>query len=152
MKFQVVCVVVLLSLSATAGAQGAAGAADSQAPSLTSGPAPVVFVSIFGPDATALREFYANVFDWQIDGSGNFAAPVTATLEGTIGQDPAEHRLYMGVGDITATLEQIVEHGGSVEAPRFEVPGVVILGLFRDPAGNPMALVELGEDGKAKVP
>ena len=149
MRFQAVFVAVLLSLPARVGAQDAA---DSQAPSPASRPAPVVFVSIFGPDATALREFYADVFDWQIDGSGDFTAPVTTPLEGTIGENPAEHRLYIGVGDITATLERIVEHGGSVEAPRFEVPGVVALGLFRDPAGNPMALVELGEDGKAKIP
>ena len=32
---------------------------------------------------------------------------------------------------------------GPDDAPRFEVPGVVILGLFRDPAGNPMGLVEM---------
>jgi len=149
MRFQAVFVAVLLSLPARVGAQDAA---DSQAPSPASRPAPVVFVSIFGPDATALREFYADVFDWQIDGGGNFAAPASAPLEGTIGQDAAEHRLYIGVRDVTATLERIAEHGGSVEAPRFEVPGVVVLGLFRDPAGNAMALVELGEDGKAKVP
>jgi hypothetical protein len=32
------------------------------------------------------------------------------------------------------------------------VPGVVILGLFNDPAGNRMGLVEMGADGKAKIP
>jgi len=31
------------------------------------------------------------------------------------------------------------------------VKGVVILALFKDPAGNPMALVEM-ENGKAKIP
>jgi hypothetical protein len=149
MRYQTVFVAAILSLPATAGAQSAAAP---PAPSPAGGPAPIVFVSIFGPDATALRGFYADVFDWQIDGGGNFAAPASAPLEGTIGQDAAEHRLYIGVRDVTATLERIAEHGGSVEAPRFEVPGVVVLGLFRDPAGNAMALVELGEDGKAKVP
>jgi len=29
---------------------------------------------------------------------------------------------------------------------RFEVSGVVVLGLFRDPAGNPMGLVEMDGD------
>ena len=149
MRYQFVLVAAILSLPTTTGAQDPA---DSQAPSPATGPAPVVFVSIFGPDTTALREFYANVFDWQIDGGGNFTAPVSTPLEGTIAQDAAEHRLYIGVADIAATLERIVEHGGSIEAPRFEVPGVVVLGLFRDPAGNPMALVELGEDGSAKIP
>jgi hypothetical protein len=32
------------------------------------------------------------------------------------------------------------------------VPGVVILGLFTDPAGNRMGVVELGPDGAPKVP
>jgi predicted enzyme related to lactoylglutathione lyase len=36
-------------------------------------------------------------------------------------------------------------------APRFEVPGVVVLGLFTDPAGNSMGLVEM-QDGKPKIP
>jgi predicted enzyme related to lactoylglutathione lyase len=44
-----------------------------------------------------------------------------------------------------------VAHGGAVVYPRFEVPGVVVLGLFSDPAGNRMGLVEMA-DGKALVP
>ena len=35
---------------------------------------------------------------------------------------------------------------GTVDAPGFEVPGVTVLGLFRDPAGNPMGLVEMDGD------
>jgi predicted enzyme related to lactoylglutathione lyase len=53
---------------------------------------------------------------------------------------------------VTATLQQIARHGGTVDAPRFEVPGVVILGLFRDPAGNRMGLVEIDESGQAIAP
>jgi predicted enzyme related to lactoylglutathione lyase len=52
-------------------------------------------------------------------------------------------RLYIGVPDVVKCLELVVAHGGSVDAPRFEVPGVVVLGLFRDPAGNPLGLVEM---------
>ena len=53
--------------------------------------------------------------------------------------------------DVSAALEEIEAHGGSVDQPRFEVPGLVVLGLFRDPAGNPMGLVKL-ESGEVKVP
>jgi hypothetical protein len=35
--------------------------------------------------------------------------------------------------------------------PRFEVKGVVVIGLFTDPAGNTMGLVEM-KDGKPVVP
>jgi hypothetical protein len=38
-----------------------------------------------------------------------------------------------------------------VVAPRFAAPGVVILGLFTDPAGNRMGLVEIA-DGRAVIP
>jgi predicted enzyme related to lactoylglutathione lyase len=48
-------------------------------------------------------------------------------------------------------LNQIKARGGAIDAPRFEVKGVAILALFRDPAGNPMGLLEL-ENGKPKVP
>ncbi len=37
------------------------------------------------------------------------------------------------------------------DTPRLEVPGVVVLGLFRDPAGSPMGVVEM-ENGKHSVP
>jgi predicted enzyme related to lactoylglutathione lyase len=60
--------------------------------------------------------------------------------------------LYFGVHDVTATLAKIEANGGKVAVPPFEVPGVVILGLFSDPAGNRLGLVEMGADGKAKIP
>jgi hypothetical protein len=34
----------------------------------------------------------------------------------------------------------------AVDVEQFEVHGVVALGLFRDPAGNPKGLVEMGGD------
>ena len=52
---------------------------------------------------------------------------------------------------LAAKLAEVAANGGTIDAPRFEVPGVVVLGLFRDPAGNPMGLVET-VDGKAKIP
>lgn len=116
--------------------------------------APIVFFDIAGPDMTAQSGFYSKVFNWQIAPTGQVAVPVTtspAGLMGTLRAEPKEAMLYMGVADIPATLAKVVEHGGDVVAPRFEVPGVVVLGLFTDPAGNRMGLVEM-KDGKATVP
>jgi len=56
-----------------------------------------------------------------------------------------------GVPPCAAKLAEVAANGGTIDASRFEVPGVVVLGLFRDPAGNPMALVEM-QDGKPKIP
>ena len=66
-------------------------------------------------------------------------------------QNPSEKRIYLGVEDVAAALIEVVAKGGTFDASRFEMPGVVLLGLFKDPAGNPMALVEMA-DGTAKIP
>ena len=115
-------------------------------------PAALVFFDIAGPESAALASFYANVFGWTPDGKGNLSIPVTPPLGGVLRSgDPAEKRLYIGVKDVAAKLTEIAANGGTLDSQRFEVPGVVVLGLFKDPAGNPMGLVEM-ENGKAKVP
>jgi predicted enzyme related to lactoylglutathione lyase len=122
-----------------------------QAPPMT--PAPIVFFDIAGPADAKLADFYRDVFGWQSGPMGNLSVPVNGPpLDGTFRVDPTEKVIYIGVPDITATLAQVVAKGGKVHAPRFEVKGVVILGLFFDPAGNRMGLVEMGPDGKNKVP
>ncbi|MDX1625495.1 MAG: VOC family protein [Wenzhouxiangellaceae bacterium] len=105
--------------------------------------APIVFIDIAGPDDETLKAFYAEVFDWRADASGQFDLDIPTSIRAAIRKDPAEKRLYLGVEDITATLEAVEAAGGSIDARRFEVPGVVVLGLFRDPAGNPLGLVEM---------
>jgi predicted enzyme related to lactoylglutathione lyase len=113
--------------------------------------APVVFFSIFGPNGPELQRFYADVFDWKVPASGDVLTPVTPPLGGTIVEGVAETIIYVGVPDVSATLRKVVAGGGTIRYPRFEVPGRVILGVFKDPAGNSVGLVEM-ENGKAKVP
>jgi predicted enzyme related to lactoylglutathione lyase len=112
---------------------------------------PIVFFDIAGTDAAVLSSFYSHLFGWEIGPGGTFAVPVTSPLPGAIRDDPPEKRIYIGVDDVTATLAAIEEAGGAVDAPRFEIPGVVVLGLFRDPAHNAIGLVEM-LDGKPRVP
>ena len=107
---------------------------------------PIVFFDLAGPDDAALTSFYSSVFGWEIDEAGQFSVPVATPLSATIRKDPTEKRIYVGVPDVTAALSLIEQSGGSVDVPRFEVPGVVVLGLFQDPAGNPMGLVEMDGD------
>ena len=114
-------------------------------------PAPIVFFDIAGPDMAKQAAFYRTVFDWDVAPDGRFTAPAAAPLAGTLRADPADKMLYLGVDDVTATLASIVANGGAVVAPRFEVKGVVVLGLFTDPAGNRLGLVEM-KDGKPKIP
>jgi len=114
-------------------------------------PQPIVFFDIAGPDDSALRRFYAEAFGWQADAAGQFSAPVMSPIDATFRKDPAEKRIYIGVSDVAASLAQIEELGGSIDVARFEVSGVVVLGLFKDPAGNPMGLVEMDGD-RPRIP
>jgi len=116
-------------------------------------PAPIVFFDIAAPSLAQQSEFYSRVFGWEIDQTGAVQVPFIGDpkVHGTLRADPNEKMLYLGVEDVTATLEAVEANGGSIDQPRFEVPGVVVLGLFKDPAGNRMGLVEM-EGGQAKVP
>jgi predicted enzyme related to lactoylglutathione lyase len=118
-----------------------------------SAPAPIVFFDISGPDLKAQGSFYKEVFGWDIDAAGRFNAPIPsgAALPGTLRADPTNKVIYLGVEDINKTLAKITSLGGKIVAPRFAVPGAVILALFNDPAGNAMGLVEL-KDGKPVIP
>ena len=107
---------------------------------------PIVFFDIAGPDEPALRKFYSDIFDWPCGSPGPFEPGNAPALGGHIRSDPDETLLYVGVEDVTATLDAIVAAGGTIDVPRFETPGVVVLGLFRDPAGNRMGLVEMQGD------
>lgn len=107
---------------------------------------PIVFFDIAGTDDETLKTFYSSVFGWEIDETGQFSVPIATPIQGSIRKDPAEKRIYVGVPDVTACLALIEQSGGSIDVPRFEVPHVVVLGLFRDPAGNPMGLVEMDGD------
>jgi len=115
-------------------------------------PAPIVFFDIAGPDLGGQRDFYRNVFGWERAPTGHVAAATPpGQLPGFLRTDPAAVMLYFGVADVTATLAKIEAAGGQVHAPRFEVPGVVVLGLFGDPAGNRLGLVEMNGD-TPKIP
>lgn len=105
--------------------------------------APIVFFDIAGSDEGELRNFYTKVFDWPAGTPGNFTPGNLPIVQANIRQDPAQKVIYVGVKDIKTTLDDIVEAGGKIDVPRFEVSGVAVLGLFFDPAGNRMGLVEM---------
>ena len=114
-------------------------------------PSPIVFFDIAGPKIDQLRTFYADLFGWKSGATGQLTIPIVAPIPSAFRQDPAEKRVYIGVENVAKKLQEIKQNGGTIDAMRFEVPGVAVLGLFKDPAGNPMGLVEM-ENGKPKIP
>jgi predicted enzyme related to lactoylglutathione lyase len=113
--------------------------------------APVVFFSIFGPEGELLQRFYAGLFEWKAAPNGDVMTAVSSPLPANISKGEAETIIYIGVDDINATLAKVKERGGTIRYPRFEVPGRVVLAVFKDPAGNSVGLVEM-ENGTAKIP
>jgi predicted enzyme related to lactoylglutathione lyase len=120
-------------------------------------PAPIVFFDIAATDLTSQAAFYKAVFDWDASPEGRLTVPSISPLPGNLrieapsAQGVAERVLYVGVPDINATLAAVKAHGGSVVFGRMVAPGVAILALFKDPAGNRMGLVEMA-NGKPIVP
>ncbi len=112
---------------------------------------PIVSFDIAGPDESTLREFYSSNFEWEAGETGTFEVSIVAPMVAAIREDPVEKRIYVGVPDVSVALDQIERSGGTVDRARFEVPGVLVIGLFRDPAGNPMGLIEMDGD-TPKIP
>jgi uncharacterized protein len=112
---------------------------------------PLAFLDIAGLDTDRLITFYRNVFGWTIAPDGSFEIPTMSALPVAIRRDPAEMRCNLGVDDVASVLALVESERGTVDSYRFEVPGVAIIGLFRDPAGNPSGLVEM-DGGRPKVP
>lgn len=120
-------------------------------------PAPIVFFDIAAAELPRQAAFYRTVFGWEVGPSGGVSVPVASPLPGNLRVENAasgpvaERVIYIGVEDVTAALAAVTANGGQVVFPRMEVSGVVVLGMFTDPAGNRMGLIELA-GGAVKVP
>jgi hypothetical protein len=113
-------------------------------------PAPVVHFEITGQDAPKLHSFYSDLFDWNIDANNEWNYGLVAPngesgLRGGIGpsMDQSSHvTVYMQVPDLEAALAKAESLGGKTIQPPMEVPGVVTMALFADPAGNMIGLIK----------
>ena len=112
---------------------------------------PVVWFEVMGQDAGQLQSFYSKLFDWRIDtsnsmGYGMVEAAAERGIPGGVGQ-LAERpwpkvTFYVSTSDIEASLSKATGLGGKVLMPRTELPGGTILGMFTDPEGNAIGVVE----------
>lgn len=111
-----------------------------------------------GNPERAIR-FYSGVFGWEIDRWGGPADYWLARTgpDGTPGINGAISRMgagntrvvnTIGVPSVDAFLKKVVEHGGTMVAPKMAIPGVGYHALFSDTEGNLFGLME--EDKSAK--
>jgi len=118
---------------------------------------PVVHFEIVSKDADALRKFYRDAFDWQI------AAPMKGAgiedytmvdpnegsgIPGGIGTAPEGYdghvTFYVGVPEVAAALRKVESLGGKIMRGPDQVPGGPTIGLFEDPNGHVIGVVQTG--------
>lgn len=107
---------------------------------------------IMGPDGKALRDFYRDLFEWNLETVPGFDQYYTVSGDetggsgGAVGKGseemPSYLTIYLGVDDIEAHLARIEAAGGRTLMPRTEIPDVVTFAMFADPAGNVIGLTE----------
>jgi len=121
---------------------------------------PVMHFEIMGHDVPKLRSFYAGVFGWNV-GSPipgyeirySLVDPVPGLqrgITGGIGEAPTGYdghvTFYVVVDDIESAFAKIQEHGGSRMMGPNKVPNGPVIGLFRDPEGHTIGVVDPGDD------
>lgn len=110
----------------------------------------IVHIEFAGADPAALAKFYGDAFGWKITSfpefsyytfnTGGDAGGGFPTLGGQLEMKVNEPLVYVDTDDIDASLAQIRQHGGEALSDTQEVPGQGWFALFRDPAGNRLAL------------
>lgn len=111
----------------------------------------IVHWELMGADGAALKTFYQDLFGWSMEGVPGFDAYYMTTeadtgLAGAVGQGgedmPNYQVMYIEVPDIDAHMAKVEAPGGTTVVPRTVIPDTVIFGMFTDPAGNLVGLVE----------
>jgi len=119
---------------------------------------PIKFNEIISENPSLLaRDFYRELFDWQIENGGTDQEPFytintgqTQTPQGGIAETsdkPGYNKLtsfYIEVDDVDTTLENISASGGRVAMPNTQVPlgdGLVNIAMFTDPQNNQIGLI-----------
>jgi uncharacterized protein len=117
---------------------------------------PVVHFEIIGKDADKLRNYYAELFGWDIDANnpmnygmvqrdGNTNAE-GAGIGGGIGKGPEGYAghvtFYVEVPDVEAALSKAESIGGSRMMGPEKVTEETEIGLFNDPEGHVVGVVK----------
>ncbi len=111
---------------------------------------PVMWFEVLGTDGGKLRRFYGDLFGWTFDVLPQVNYGVVKTgdargIMGGVGQTFPGTRswvtFYTETPDVTASLAKVEALGGRVIMPRTALPDV-ILGVFEDPEGHVLGLVE----------
>jgi hypothetical protein len=111
---------------------------------------PVVAFQIRGRNAAALREFYEQIFGWEMSADNPLGVAVIkpgigGPVEGVGGTlFPGEPRviIFVQVADLQESLAKAVSLGGQRVMEPFDVPNGPTVAQIADPEGNIIGLVQ----------
>lgn len=111
----------------------------------------IVHWELMGPDSDKLTTFYADLFGWKLQAMEGFddynmTDAAETGIGGAVGKGnehmPSYQTIYIQVDSVDDHLGMAEANGGATVVPRTVVPGMVVFGIFKDPAGNLVGLVE----------
>jgi uncharacterized protein len=109
---------------------------------------PVVHFEVLGKDADALKRFYGETFEWQMDSVMPTYAMVNTGegIAGGVGAGPEASdghvTFYIQVDDLQAALDKVAANGGRTVQPPMDIPNGPSIALFADPEGHVIGLVK----------
>jgi uncharacterized protein len=115
-------------------------------------PHPVIHAEIRSEDPDATRQFFADLFGWKVASEGAFPGYTfidTGVEGGTyVAISPRqgaedEVLFFVGVEDVTATLEKAEDLGGTIVQSVQRVPGTTF-GVFADAQGHRIGVAANG--------
>lgn len=110
---------------------------------------PVTWFEITGKDSNKTRDFYSKVFGWKYNMMEDYG--MVDGGEGSIGgglgasNGGQPHAIwYVEVADPAAKLKEIEKSGGKIAVPATDM-GMVVFGVFTDPAGNRVGVYKMNQ-------
>jgi predicted enzyme related to lactoylglutathione lyase len=117
---------------------------------------PVVHFEVVGQDGAKLVSFYSHLFGWNIDANNPLNYGIVQREEnltadgvgigGGVGQGPEGYpghvTFYVEVPDVEAALARAESLGGTRMMGPEEVMEGLVIGLFNDPEGHTVGLVQ----------
>ncbi|HEY7017249.1 MAG TPA: VOC family protein [Gaiellaceae bacterium] len=114
---------------------------------------PVVHFEVVGKDGEQLQKFYADLFEWKINGDNPMNYGIVdgkdngeQGIGGGVGQGPEGYgghvTWYVAVPDVEEALQKAESLGATRVMGPEDIMGMVVLGQFKDPEGNLVGVVK----------
>ena len=117
---------------------------------------PVVHFEITGKDGAKLQSYYSELFGWEIDANNDMKYGIVSRegnsnadgvgIGGGIATGPEGYgghvTFYVEVPDVEETLAKAESQGGSRMMGPEEVMNGLVIGLFNDPEGHTVGVIQ----------